>query len=124
MNFKNLIPIPVFDIISSEAPKYNHPNANITEWLNSHNIETLRNAISFKGPLSYFNYVPQFLESTSFKHPCVARIIYLKNAQRLLYETFNVIKRVGGLKHSLVQCSGSASNRKGKHTKSFLHRTV
>ena len=27
--FKNLIPPPVFDIISSETPKYNHVNANM-----------------------------------------------------------------------------------------------
>ena len=69
---KNLIPPPVFNIISPEAPKYNHVNANIIEWMNGHNTGKLKNAISFKGPLFYYNYVPQFLEKTSLKHPCLA----------------------------------------------------
>ena len=70
--FKNLIPLPVFDIISPEAPKYNHVNANIIEWMNTHNKGKLRNAISFKGPLFYVDYVPQFLEKITLKHPCLA----------------------------------------------------
>ena len=48
--FKNLIPPPVFDIISPETPKYNHVNVNIVEWMNRHNKGKLRNAISFKPP--------------------------------------------------------------------------
>ena len=77
--FKNLIPPPVFDIISSETPKYSHVNANIIEWMNSHNKGKLRNAISFKGPLFYFNYVPKYLELTNLKHPCLASHNIFKN---------------------------------------------
>ena len=69
--FKNLIPPPVFDIISHEAPMYNHINANIIEWMNRYNTAKLRNSISFKGPLFYLNYVPLFLEKTRVKHPCL-----------------------------------------------------
>ena len=29
--------------------------------------------IYFKGPLIYFNYVPQFLEKNSLKHPFLAK---------------------------------------------------
>ena len=57
--FRYLIPSPVFEIISHEAPKYNHNNANIIEWMDKHNNGKLRSAISFKGPLFYFNYVPR-----------------------------------------------------------------
>ena len=70
--YKNLIPPPVFDIISPEAPKYNHANTNIIEWMDSHHKGKLRNSISFKGPLFYLNYVPQFLEKTNLMHRCLA----------------------------------------------------
>ena len=69
--FKNLIPPPVYNIIYPEAPKFNHVNDNIIEWMNRHNTGKIRNAISFEGPLFYFDYVPQFLEKTSIKHPCL-----------------------------------------------------
>ena len=82
-DFKNLIPTPVNDIISPEAPKFNHVNANIIEWMNRHNTGKLRNTISFKGPLFYFNYVTQFLEETSLKHPCLATPNVFKNYTKL-----------------------------------------
>ena len=47
--------------------------------MNSYNKGKLRNAISFKGPSFYFNYVPQFLESTSLQHPCMATHNLFKN---------------------------------------------
>ena len=86
--FKNLIPPLVFNIISTEAPKYNHVNANLIEWMDSHQTGKLRNAISFKGPLFYFNYVPQFLEKTSLKYPCLATNNVVKKHTK--YFVFNI----------------------------------
>ena len=40
-DFKNLIPRPVFDKVSPEAPKYNQVNVNIIEWMNRHNTGSL-----------------------------------------------------------------------------------
>ena len=56
--FKNLIPLPVLSIISPEAPKYNHVNANIIGWIDSHQNRQLRKSISFKGPCSILNMWP------------------------------------------------------------------
>ena len=70
--------------------------------MNSHNKGKLRNVISFKGPLFYFNYVPQFLESTSFKHPCVA--------------THNLFKKHTKAFVLNIQCNGSPSEWEGSNT--------
>ena len=100
--FKNLIPSPVYNIISPEAPKYNHVNANIIEWMNSHKIGKFRNVISFKGPLFYFKYVPQFLEKTGLKHPCLAtNILFKKHTKSFLFD---------------IQSSGSPSEWEGTNT--------
>ena len=93
-DFKNLIPTPVNDIISPEAPKYNHGNANIIEWMNRHNTGKLRNAISFKGPLFYFSYVTQ--------HQCLA--------------TLNVFKKYTKSYVLSIQNSGSPIEWEGTNT--------
>ena len=100
--FKNLIPPPVFGIISPEAPKHNHVNENVVAWMNRHNTGKLRNAISFKGPLFYFDYVPQFLEKTDLKHPCmVTHKIFKKHAKSFVLS---------------IQSTGSPSEWEGANT--------
>ena len=75
---KNLLPLPVLNIISPEAPKYNNLNVNVLKWMDNHATGKLRNTISFKGPLFYSNYVTQFLKATGLKHPCIASINFFK----------------------------------------------
>ena len=55
-----------------------------------HNTGKLRNAISFKGPLFYFDYVPQFWEKTGLKHPCMAtHKIFKKHAKSFVLSIQN-----------------------------------
>ena len=55
------LPLPVFSIISPEAPKINQNNENCKDWIINHSIGILRNVLSFKGPLFYLNYFPEVL---------------------------------------------------------------
>ena len=100
--YRNYIPTPVIEIISPEAPKFNNINPNAIEWMNRHNTGKLRNSISFKGPLFYFNYVPQFLEKTGLKHPCMAsHNLFKKHTKSFILD---------------IQNSGSLSEWEGANT--------
>ena len=56
--------------------------------MNKHNKGMLRNGISFKGPLFYFDYVPQFLEKTGLKHPWLAtHKIFKKHSKSFILNT-------------------------------------
>ena len=60
--FSKTLPPLVSDIISSDAPKYDHSNLDSEAWMANHLTGRFRHAISFKGPLFYLNYMPKIME--------------------------------------------------------------
>ena len=60
--FSKTLPPLVSDIISSDAPKYDHSNLDSEAWMANYLTGKFRHAISFKGPLFYLNYMPKIME--------------------------------------------------------------
>ena len=60
--FRKILPPLVSNVISPDAPKYDHSNLDSEAWMANHFTGKFRHVVSFKGPLFYLNYMPKILE--------------------------------------------------------------
>ena len=60
--FGKCLPPSVSEVISSNAPVYDHINVGSEAWMANYSTGKCRHALSFKGPLFYLKYMPEIFQ--------------------------------------------------------------
>ena len=60
--FRKSLPPLVSEVISSNAPIYDHINVGSEAWMANNSTGKCRHTLSFKGPLFYLKYMPEIFE--------------------------------------------------------------